>query len=360
VAADLEQNALYRALPMVRDHCPWTSLGQFPTPVQSFPSLPGDVYIKREDLSSPIYGGNKVRTLEGHFGRALRDESPSIWATGAFGSNHATATVLHAKAQGLPSGVILFRQPHTQTAQSNLVAMLADASYTEDVGNVLALPLSVHRIRRRHPRAYVMPPGGATPLGCLGHVSAAIELAEQIRAGDCPNPQTLVVAVGSCCTTAGLLVGIAAARQLGIGFTQPPIVVAVRVTPWPVTDRRAILLLAYRTAKMLERISHGKVSIGYRELNQLLEVNPHFFGGGYGKPTAATLGAIALMSEAGGPPLDEVYSGKSGACLLQLAMSGSGPLLFWATKSSAPLPASAPDLDAPPRRWVRWMRSELY
>ena len=56
-----------------------------------------------------------------------------------------------------------------------------------------------------------MPPGGATPIGTFGALSAAFELAEQIEAGLAPRTARIVLAVGSTCTTAGLLAGIALA-----------------------------------------------------------------------------------------------------------------------------------------------------
>ncbi len=52
-----------------------------------------------------------------------------------------------------------------------------------------------------------MPPGGATPIGTMGALGAAFELAEQIEAGLAPPPRRIVLAIGSACTTAGLLAG---------------------------------------------------------------------------------------------------------------------------------------------------------
>jgi hypothetical protein len=58
-----------------------------------------------------------------------------------------------------------------------------------------------------------------------------------------------------------------------------------------------------------------------------------------------------------GPRLDGVYSGKAAAALLRLHRSGAGPLLFWASKSTATL--ASPDaaaLDSAPRAIADWMR----
>src|SRR6187402_3442300 len=81
----------------------WPALVEFPTPIEPLlrlvPSLGAaarDAHVKRDDLSSPVYGGNKVRTLEPLFGQALREGKSWVAATGAYGSNHAVASVLHA------------------------------------------------------------------------------------------------------------------------------------------------------------------------------------------------------------------------------------------------------------------------
>ncbi|KAB2911293.1 MAG: pyridoxal-phosphate dependent enzyme, partial [Kofleriaceae bacterium] len=83
----LDDVALFRALPQVGRQVPWVRLGAWPTPVARL-DLDGDVWCKREDLTSPVYGGNKVRTLEAMFGRARAAGATRMWATGAYGSNH--------------------------------------------------------------------------------------------------------------------------------------------------------------------------------------------------------------------------------------------------------------------------------
>jgi D-cysteine desulfhydrase len=177
-------------------------------------------------------------------------------------------------------------------------------------------------------------------------VSAALELAEQVARGELPAPRTVMVAVGSTCTSAGLLLGFALAARRGLGFREVPKLVAVRVTPWPVTSHARIVSLAERTAALmgqhgaLETDSHGHARAPSRgELAANLHVDGGYLGLGYGRVTSGGLDAIARFTLAGGPPLDTGYSGKSGAAFLDLARTGAaGPLLFWATKSSAPLP----------------------
>ena len=73
---------LLRHVPVLKDKIAWRALGDtFPTPVHevSVTSAAGvhcHFYVKREDLSSSLYGGNKVRTLQ--FQLAIVPPSPSV------------------------------------------------------------------------------------------------------------------------------------------------------------------------------------------------------------------------------------------------------------------------------------------
>ena len=73
-----------------------------------------------------------------------------------------------------------------------------------------------------------IPAGGSTPLGVLGHVNAALELAEQIDARRVPSAEHVVVPLGTGGTAAGLALGVRDRRTRHR-------VVGVRVVP---RDRR--------------------------------------------------------------------------------------------------------------------------
>lgn len=344
--------ALARHLPGVA--VPYVALGEYPTPAQALPAL-GDVWLKREDLSSPVYGGNKLRTLETLLGEALELGARDAWTVGAYGSNQAVAHILHGRRLGLDTGAVLFPQRATPTAADNLRVTISVAPRLKLLRSIATLPAHWWKLRRDAAagRAYFVPPGGATPLGALGHVSAALELAEQIRAGELPAPAHIILAVGSTCTTAGLLVGLPLARQLGLWSGPLPRVHAVRVTPWPVTARFQILRLARATGAYLEQLGGPKVEVAGRNL----ALHTRHFGWGYARVTGEAVEAERRFREFAAPPLDTTYSGKSGAALLALKGGLDGPVLFWCTKSSAPLPDvdDARLMGAPGfvRRWLK-------
>jgi D-cysteine desulfhydrase len=304
---------------------PWAPLGTWPTPLEH---ARGDVWVKREGASSPRYGGNKVRTLEAWLGHAQALGARRIWAIGAYGSNHVVATVVHARALGVEAAAILFPQPPSKWAAENAGALLASGCEIVRLPSVALVPFAGFAKARRE---LVMPPGGATPIGTLGAMSAAFELAEQIEAGLAPPPARIVLAVGSTCTTAGLYAGLALARAAGLWRWPLPIVHAVRVTPWPVTSRLVITQLAARSLARIARLGGPAATLD----RSRLVVDARELGRGYGRITdraRAALGSLPVR-------LDGVYSAKAAAALARL----TGPTIFWATKSEVVLPA--PPLD---------------
>jgi 1-aminocyclopropane-1-carboxylate deaminase/D-cysteine desulfhydrase-like pyridoxal-dependent ACC family enzyme len=344
--------ALWQVAPSTRLR-PWARLGDWPTPVTAATGeLSGRVWFKREDLSSTRYGGNKVRTLELALGAARAADASAIWATGAYGSNHVLATALHAPTIGIPVSALLFPQPVSEPARANVGALAAAGAHVELIGGVLTLPLAMARVARREPDAVVMPPGAATPVGALGALSAGIELALQVMAGELPPVDRVVVPAGSVCTSAGLLAGLHWAAAHGLGPATPPTVVAVRVTPWPVTSALRIVRLA-RAALALVPSPRRGVAPG--ALRKRLIVDGSQLGIGYGHPSLAGGAAAARLRAAGSPPLDDVYSAKAGAALL--ARNAPGVTVLWATKSSAPLAEPTPaQVAALPPMLARWYR----
>jgi D-cysteine desulfhydrase len=368
--------------PSLIDHLPYVKLGDFPTPVESLAPVldamgkPGaKAWVKRDDLSSALYGGNKVRTLEVLFGQALQKGATYIYATGAFGSNHAAATVLHARRANLKYGVILFPQPPSPPALENLRVILSTRPEVVALRHWASLPFGMYRARRRHERVNEVPdimvPGGATPAGALGYVSAALELARQIEEGELPRPGKVIIGVGSTCTSAGLLVGFYHAARLRIGFTDrsgnpaPPLLVSVRVTPWPVTSPIRITRLAVQTSSLLAELT-GETSLrlSYKTLRALLRVDNRFIGRGYGKSTPSGREAIELFRRSPGLELDTTYSGKSAAAVVHMIREGEvGPVLYWSTKSTAVLPEVRDEelewVPAVMKRWIRKAHKEL-
>jgi D-cysteine desulfhydrase len=371
---------LFEIWPELEGQLGFLALGDFPTPIERLDRFvaagepfASNTYVKRDDLSSPLYGGNKVRTLEPLLGQARRDDRRLVFATGAYGSNHAVASVLHARQAGFRTGVALFPQPCSATASANLRVSVTQSDEIVDLPHWSLLPWFIwQRTRRARADAretFVMPPGGAIPRGCLGFLSAGLELAQQVDRGLMPPPAEVVIALGSTCSTAGLLVGLRLAARLGLGWgakpardgARPgtdgtPLLVAVRVTPWPVTSVFRIASLALRVSSWLAALTKSpQLELSRAELVQGLRVDGSQLGKGYGQPTAAGLAAIERLGSLEAA-LDTTYSAKSAAALLARVEAAPAVRLFWSTKSSAPLPPVPRDrLELAPARMRRWL-----
>ncbi|MBL8785410.1 MAG: pyridoxal-phosphate dependent enzyme [Deltaproteobacteria bacterium] len=371
--------ALFELWPELRRSLPSVTLGVWPTPLTAGVVAGREVLFKREDLSAPAYGGNKIRALEMVFGAAREAGKTEIWSTGAYGSNHALAAAVHARAQGLFAGAILWPQPWSQTAHDNVLATTTVADEVRWLGSIVAMPPTGLWVGTRK-TAWVMPPGAATPIGAMGHAGAALELGQDLAGR---KVDAIVLPIGSTCTTAGLLAGTALAHAAGL-MPHLPRIVGVRVTPWPVTARWRIADLAAKTARALSEafVRAGRVAPSIPLTREAylarLDVVGDQLGPGYGEATPAAWRALATFAHVpfapGGAPLrlDTTYSAKAAAHVLSRLASDrdhttrmsyvSGRdderLVFWVTKSSVPLPATRPErVAALPERVQRWLET---
>nr|MDO8113488.1 pyridoxal-phosphate dependent enzyme [Candidatus Sigynarchaeota archaeon] len=109
---------------------PWMPLMDgLPSPVQKLENLsknyPGyQIWIKRDDIDSSIYGGNKPRKFEFLFASALKKKKNTMATAGGTGTNHGLASVLFSKALGLKAIVYMFNQPLTWGVQRKLLMYL--------------------------------------------------------------------------------------------------------------------------------------------------------------------------------------------------------------------------------------------
>ena len=352
----MTEPALFEEWPRLRGVVPWMSLGSWPSPLESKSLLGHEVLFKREDLSAEGYAGNKIRPLEIVFGAAREAGKKEIWSTGAYGSNHALAAAVHAGRHGFHAGAVLWPQPWSPTAAENLTASASVCDEIRWTRSVVEMPLSALWVQATR-NAWVMPPGAATPLGATGHAGAALELGRQLAGRPI---DAIVLPIGSTCTTAGLLVGTALAHAHGL-LVRLPRIVAVRVTPWPVTDRRRVAHLAAATAERFAQafrragLTLPAIAGTTSDFLGRLEVVGDQYGGGYGKPTAAGYHAIAELLHLG-LRLDTTYSAKAAAHLIARLRRDHERLVFWSTKSALPLPPVNPDrIAALPGNVKKWI-----
>jgi D-cysteine desulfhydrase len=276
-----------------------------PTPVFELPSAAagsGRLWVKNDGVTNPGYGGNKVRKLERLLGEALRFRAVRLVTLGAAGSHHVLATTRFAREVGLPTVAVLTPQPWSDHAEATLCASLAEGLDARAAPCLLAVPARLAELWGPGDRC--IPIGGSSVTGTLGYVDAMRELAAQIRAGELPEPDVVVAALGSGGTVAGLVAG---AAITGLRCR----VLGVCVAAGPVVSRALVLRLAWAAAR------RAGEPVSLRRLRETLIVGAGELGPGYGHPTERAAVATAVAREAG-ILLDPTYTAKAFAAALAL------------------------------------------
>jgi 1-aminocyclopropane-1-carboxylate deaminase/D-cysteine desulfhydrase-like pyridoxal-dependent ACC family enzyme len=294
-------------------------LGAFPTPLEAAPRLAAalgaaTLHVKREDLSGPALGGNKIRKLEMLLADARAQGCDAVVSTAGQQSNFCRALAGTAAKLGLRRVLLLRGAPPPRAAGNLFLDGLfgADIRFLDvkdpwDPRARQALDALAEELRGQNHRPYVIHlTGTSAGLGVAAWVAGAGELDAQCAALGI-DPDRLVLACGSSLTLAGIALGLKRAgrrcRVSGISVQQP----ASRLVPWIVeAARRALPLLADGPA--LEAAD--------------FDVIDGFVGAAYGVPSPEAVAAVRLGGASEGLVLDPVYTGKAMAGLLTCLRDG--------------------------------------
>ncbi|HEU4758440.1 MAG TPA: pyridoxal-phosphate dependent enzyme [Dehalococcoidia bacterium] len=322
------------------------ALCEGPTPVARLAALEkqtgGEIWIKNDGLYGSLYGGNKPRKLEFILADALSGGGGTILTFGAVGTHHGLATALYGRQCGLRVVLLLTYQTPTEDTARHLCLMQEAGAllhYTRSLPETAVLaPYFLLRYSGRwlRQRPYLLWTGASTPLGCAGYVNGALELAEQVRQGQLPEPEHIVVPLASAGTAAGLLLGL---RLAGLRSR----LLGVAVTRAPTAGGSAVARLAASAARLLRARGAHIPELRLRASD--IQVVREWLGDGYAKPSAAGEEARRLLAETEGLSLDPVYTAKTVAALMGLRRRGElgdGPVLYWHTYNALPLPDPDP------------------
>jgi D-cysteine desulfhydrase family pyridoxal phosphate-dependent enzyme len=273
-----------------------------PTPVQPMDRLgaalglePGRLWVKRDDLTGLAGGGNKVRKLEHLCADALAQGADLLVTGGGEQSNHARLTAAAANRLGLGCTIVLAADPVPVPTGNVVIDRLLGPEIVW-AGPIAYYPLEQrmreeadrHRAAGRTP--YLIPVGGASTIGELGYVVAALELREQL-----PDVSLVVTADGSGGTHAGLAAGLGSLDLvLGVDAgTRPDLDDVV-----PASAAKAAALAELPTPSGTVVVDHDR------------------FGDSYGAATDGCREALDLAARHEGLVLDPVYTGKALAGLI--------------------------------------------
>lgn len=306
----------------------------YPTPVSSGAQIGTEfLWIKNDGLTGTPYGGNKVRKLERLLADARAHGAERLVTAGAAGSHHVLATAVFGAREGFSVMAHLWPMPWSAHAEGTLRAAIAQGLRPQPVGSAAEATLRLSLNFR--PRDYVIHIGGAGLVATLAYAAAAGELASDVTAGRLPEPERIVVPLGTGSTVAGLLAGI-------VQTPLQSLVVGVAVAKNPVA-RVLVLAMAARALR-----ASGKAYL-VPQLPRRLVVDASRVGAGYGRATAegarATAAAVRLGIE-----LEPTYTAKAFARALAEAgfaefsrdfgrdrLEGPRRTLYWHTLSAHPL-----------------------
>ena len=284
-------------------------LASFPTPLERAPRL-GErlglkLYVKRDEVMELALGGNKVRKLEFLVGDALARGADTLITTGAYHSNHARLTAAAGVKAGLDVYLVL-TPPGTPDPQGNLLLdKMLGARIVEARGDAAkAMEELAARLRETGRNPYVIPAGGASPVGVLGYVAAALELMEQMQnLGE--KPDYVFLADGTCAMHAGLLLGL---RLLGAEEVK---VVGISVS----RDKHAA---SQRIAGLVEQASQLLKVENPVKNNDIIVFDDYIYGS-YGSIVGEVVETMKLAARTEALILDPVYTGKAMHGLVDLA-----------------------------------------
>lgn len=307
-AADLRRRL--EALPRIR-------LGFLPTPIQHCPNLSKDLgvdlWVKRDDLSGPAFGGNKTRNLEFRMAEAQASGADVLVFGVEATSNSARMTTAAANMLGLPL-VLILRGAQDMEPEGNLlcdlvlgadVRLLDLASYhdlSRAVENVVA------ELRAQGRRPFSLNHGRMFECGAaLGTVENFLEIIELLELHG-RRPEAVYISSGG----KGLAGLVLAKKALGHAARVVGIAATSNEDPW-----RYAAETATRTAAMLDL----PITVSAEEIDATYD----YIGPGYGIPTPEGLDAILSFARREGLMLDPVYTGKAAAGLLDHIRRGVVP-----------------------------------
>ena len=291
---------------------PRLELAKLPTPLERVENLGKslgnlDLWFKRDDLTGFGLGGNKVRSLEYLAADAMKLNSNILITGGSPGSNHVRTTMAAAAHLGLRGVAVLSGNQPSKTNGNLLLDHILNAklvftgnpdrSYIDNY-----IVEEAERLRGKGENPYMIRRGGVSSLGCIGYVSAAVEICSQLKNLNI-SPEILVCATGCGVTQAGLLVGF---KLMGLNCRLYGITVSR-------TRDECISHI-----EQLVNETEDALGLDSRVTSDEIFVFDEYIGEGYSIPTSEGIDAIRLVARTEGIFLDPIYTGKAFSGLTDL------------------------------------------
>ena len=296
---------------------PRVHLAHLPTPLEELPRFSAAVgggvriFIKRDDCTGLLLGGNKARHNEFLLGDALDQGCDLVvWGAGVQ-SNNCRQTAAGCARFGLECRLYLSRGHYSTEPQGNLLldylvgakVELTEAAIGPELNAYLAA--RAEEFRRAGRKPYVWDPPRVVPRAAISYVLAVAEIVEQLRERGLDAAGIYVSSSGA--TGSGVALG---AKLLGL-------TAAVRLIcpmPWPWHIPTSLAEYANHAAELL--------GLPHRLDAAEIDADERYIPPGYGYPSAAGQQALHLLARTEAILLDPIYSAKAMAGLIADVRAG--------------------------------------
>jgi L-cysteate sulfo-lyase len=308
---------------------PKLSLAPLNTPVEKMERLAGVIsgaphlFIKRDDFIGQLVWGNKLRKLEYTIAHAISLGADTLITCGAVQSNHARTTAQVAKRLGLNCYLVLNgTEPEVPSGNYRVVKLMnikvhIVPSREDREPEMIRI---YENLSGKGKKPFIIPLGASDMYGVPGFVNAFLELMKQEK-----EMSKIITHIYLPTSSGGTQGGLEAGKRIvnrkdiritGISADDSPDEIAGKV-----------LACANPVLKI----------VGAKDLIQKedLTIYSNFVGEGYGIPTTGSENAKRLFLENEGILLDDTYTSKAAAGLIDHCESGmfkkTDNVLFWHT-----------------------------
>jgi 1-aminocyclopropane-1-carboxylate deaminase/D-cysteine desulfhydrase-like pyridoxal-dependent ACC family enzyme len=312
---------------------PRVDLAHLPTPLEDVPRFADRlgiprIFVKRDDCTGLLFGGNKTRHNEFVLADALRRECDLVvWGAGVQ-SNNCRQTAAGCAKLGLECRLYLSRAAHDDDVQGNLLldhligakVEIVDTPIGPELDALLLAKAEEFRAAGRRP--YPWDRDRVRPIAAVSYGLCLAEIVDQLR-GQGLEPSAVYVSSAGA-TGAGLALG----RML-LGLTCS--VRSICPIRWPWDTRADMANIANQAASVLE--------LPHRLSAADIDASEDYIGPAYGAVTPQGREATDLLARSEGILLDPVYTAKAMAGLIddvrRRRTAPAGPLVFIHTGGQA-------------------------
>jgi 1-aminocyclopropane-1-carboxylate deaminase/D-cysteine desulfhydrase-like pyridoxal-dependent ACC family enzyme len=296
---------------------PRVRLAHLPTPLEEVPRFSAwlgggvRVFIKRDDCTGLLLGGNKARHNEFLMGDALdQNADVVVWGAGVQ-SNNCRQTAAACAKLGLECHLYLSRMDYSTEPQGNLLldylvgahVNFTDAAIGPELNALMAE--KAEEFRRKGRRPYFWEPSRVVPRSAVSYAVCVAEVAEQLAT---MGLETEAVYVSSSGATGA---GVALGKEL-LGLKAKARLICPMPWPWNIPD--AMARDANAAAELLgfpNRLNPSQI-----------DADESFIEPGYGLPSERGREALHALTTTEAILLDPVYSAKAMAGLIADVRAG--------------------------------------